>query len=92
MLEVCSILKHTCMSLTSLLLQGEGPVTLPSLWVTSVETGKARQLLGAPEYALNTILDQLRVLQHLGVSLVHITKFILSFGSRARVIEIVEAI
>lgn len=38
--------------------QGEGPATLPGLWVTDVETGKARQLLGAPEYALNTILDQ----------------------------------
>lgn len=38
--------------------QGEGPVTLPSLWVAAVDTGKARQLLGAPEYALNTILDQ----------------------------------
>lgn len=37
--------------------QGEGPVTLPSLWVADAETGKARQLLGAPEYALNTVLD-----------------------------------
>lgn len=34
-------------------------MTLPGLWVADVETGKARQLLGAPEYALNTILDQL---------------------------------
>jgi hypothetical protein len=38
--------------------QVDSPVTLISLWVADVETGKARQLIGPPEFAINTILEQ----------------------------------
>lgn len=38
--------------------QVDSPVTLISLWVADVEAGVARQLLGPPQYAVNTILEQ----------------------------------